>query len=282
MASSAVPRGPSDLLPRLLSGVVMAGVALGTAVAGGWPFALFWTATAIIAAREWLILIGFDGARLRTVWLVMAACIAAGGALAESAQGLAVAALLPPLLGGVIAALSVRIATTRFWALAGGVYAGLIAVVPIGLRGIPEHGLTAIFWLFAVVWCSDTAAYFVGRKLGGPKLWPRVSPKKTWSGFLGGLVGGVGAAVLAVSLTGGTDPAWLPTGVLVILSVLGSLVSVAGDLFESFMKRHFGVKDSSHLIPGHGGVLDRLDSFVAVCALLLIAAVAGLLGGVPR
>ncbi len=282
MASSAVPRGSSDLLPRLLSGIVMAGLALGTAVAGGWLFALFWTVTAIIAAREWLILIGFDGGRLRAVWLVMAVCIAAGGMLSETAQALTVTALLPAVLGGAVAALSVRIVTTRFWALAGGVYTGLIAVVPIGLRAGPEHGLTAIFWLFAVVWCSDTAAYFVGRKLGGPKLWPRVSPKKTWSGFLGGLVGGVGAAVVTVSLTEAADAVWLPTGLLVTLSVLGSLVSVAGDLFESFMKRHFGVKDSSHLIPGHGGVLDRLDSFVAVCALLLIVAAAGLLGGAPR
>jgi phosphatidate cytidylyltransferase len=280
MAASAVPRGSSDLLPRILSGIVMAALALGTAVAGGWFFALFWTVTAIIAAREWLILIGFDGGRLRIVWFALSAGLATGGILAENAGGPSAAALAPPLVAGLLAALAVRIAPNRLWALGGGLYTGLIAVVPIGLRSMPEHGLTAMLWLFAVVWCSDTAAYFVGRRLGGPKLWPRISPKKTWSGFLGGLIGGVGAALLTVSLADAADVEWLPTGLLVALSILASLVSVAGDLFESFMKRRFGVKDSSHLIPGHGGVLDRLDSFTAVCALLLVAAIAGLLGGV--
>jgi phosphatidate cytidylyltransferase len=116
------------------------------------------------------------------------------------------------------------------------------------------------------VWTTDTAAYFVGRTVGGPKLWPRVSPKKTWSGAIGGTL--AATALGAVVIQHSTTTALVP---IVVVGVVLSVVSQAGDLFESAVKRQFGVKDASNLIPGHGGVMDRLDGFLfaAVAAALL-------------
>ncbi len=280
MASAAVPGARSELAARVASGVVMAGVAVGTAIFGGWPFALFWTAAGVVAAREWLGLIGVEGRRRDLIWLAMGAAVAAGGVLAETAGRLSPGLMILPLVGGLFAAAAVPKPVPRAWAAFGGLYAGLIAVVPVALRADPAHGLVAILWIFAVVWGSDIAAYFVGRSVGGPKLWPSVSPKKTWSGFVGGLVAGVGAAFLVVRFGGAAaGQGWFTGAALLALSLVASLTSAGGDLFESAMKRRFGVKDSGHLIPGHGGVLDRLDSFVAVCALLMLAAAAGLFGG---
>src|SRR5262249_46317865 len=124
----------------------------------------------------------------------------------------------------------------------------------------------AIIFLFAVVWGTDIIAYFVGRAVGGPKLAPQISPKKTWSGALGGVAAAIAAAV-AVVLAGG-----LPNMAVVALLAVGlSIIAQAGDLFESVLKRRFGAKDSSQLIPGHGGLMDRLDGFLtAVVAATLI------------
>jgi phosphatidate cytidylyltransferase len=147
------------------------------------------------------------------------------------------------------------------WLTAGVVYAGAAAFCPIVLRADVDYGLVAIFFLFAVVWTTDIAAYFVGRIFGGPKLWPAVSPKKTWSGALGGLAGAIIAAFVVASF------AALSHRAAIVLAVLLSVASQAGDLFESHLKRRFGVKDASHIIPGHGGVMDRLDGFIFAAAL---------------
>ncbi len=126
--------------------------------------------------------------------------------------------------------------------------------------------------MFAVVWTTDVGAFFAGRSLGGPKLWSAVSPKKTWSGFVGGLLGAVaiGTAVAALGPVFGAEPPFGLAAVAVV-SAAASLVSQVGDLLESALKRQFSVKDSGHLIPGHGGVMDRLDGFVAVALLVAIA-----------
>ncbi|HSI39791.1 MAG TPA: phosphatidate cytidylyltransferase [Xanthobacteraceae bacterium] len=153
----------------------------------------------------------------------------------------------------------------RGWAVAGLVYAGTVMLAPVLLRADAMLGLTALFWLFAVVWGTDIAAYFSGRLIGGPKLWPRVSPKKTWSGALGGSLFGTLAGLAVLHGAGlGFSAALVP----VTLAV--SIASQAGDLFESAMKRRFGVKDSGALIPGHGGLMDRLDGFVAAGGLALL------------
>jgi phosphatidate cytidylyltransferase len=126
-------------------------------------------------------------------------------------------------------------------------------------------------FLFAVVWSTDTVAYFVGRALGGPRLMPRVSPKKTWSGMLGGT-----AAALIVALIIATTDSLAGSLAIAALALALSVVAQVGDLFESFLKRRFGAKDSSHLIPGHGGLMDRLDGFVTAAVL---AALIGLMRG---
>jgi phosphatidate cytidylyltransferase len=249
----------------------MAILALVTAWYGSWPFALLWTSAALLVLREWMALIGLAGWRLTTCWIVGSVAIAAAGMAAEVAQGVD-----PWTLAGILALGAAPVAALAggrwAWAGAGVVYAAVIAVVPIDLRGHPGHGLVAVLWIFAVVWLTDICAYFVGRAFGGPKLWPAISPKKTWSGFCGGLLGGTLAALAVVYVARRSfGLGWYSGGTLIALTIVASIASQGGDLFESFMKRRFGVKDSSQLIPGHGGVMDRLDSFWAVCALLALA-----------
>jgi phosphatidate cytidylyltransferase len=139
------------------------------------------------------------------------------------------------------------------------------------LRADTEFGFVAVMFLFAIVWATDIVAYFLGRLIGGPKLLPRVSPKKTWSGALGGLAAALLAAIAVAKLAG-------LSGLLSVALVAAMLSSVAqaGDLFESQLKRRFGAKDSSHLIPGHGGLMDRLDGFVFAAT---VAALVGVLRG---
>jgi phosphatidate cytidylyltransferase len=164
------------------------------------------------------------------------------------------------------------------WMLAGLIYAAILLIGPVILRRDPELGFTAILFLFAVVWVTDIAAYFTGRALGGPKLWPAVSPKKTWSGAAGGTLGALVAGLAVVKLMGlGIAP------MLVVVTVGLSVVSQAGDLLESSIKRHFGAKDASHLIPGHGGLMDRLDGFLtAVLAAVMVGLLRGGLDGPAR
>jgi phosphatidate cytidylyltransferase len=145
----------------------------------------------------------------------------------------------------------------KLWSGFGPLYAGLPAIALVWLRGDGLIGRETMIWLMLLVWATDIGAYAAGRTIGGPKLLPRVSPKKTWAGALGGL-----AASLAVA--GGFAALGLGAAVpLVALGAILSVVSQLGDLFESAVKRRFGVKDSSHLIPGHGGLMDRLDGFIA-------------------
>jgi len=141
------------------------------------------------------------------------------------------------------------------WMVAGLVYAGVLLLCPIVLRGDPALGFVAMLFLFAIVWVTDIAAYFVGRAVGGPKLWPAVSPKKTCSGAIGGTLGGVAAGILVVKLAG-----LVVAPMLVIVALALSVAAQLGDLLESAIKRHFGAKDAGQLIPGHGGLMDRLDS----------------------
>ncbi len=150
------------------------------------------------------------------------------------------------------------------WLLAGAVYAGAFLAAMILLRDGPL-GLAAIFWLFGSVWATDSAAYFGGRAIGGPKLWPKVSPGKTWSGAVMGVIAGIVAGLVVIAAFG------IPLHPM--HAVLGFVVVVAaqlGDLLESAIKRRFKVKDTSHLIPGHGGVMDRCDSLAAAAVLALV------------
>jgi phosphatidate cytidylyltransferase len=192
-----------------------------------------------------------------------AALVGAAAVLVAGWFGIALA--LVALGGFAIAALASR--ERRGWCVAGLLYAAAILIAPVFLRRDAAWGFAAIMTLFVIVWVTDTGAYFAGRAIGGPKLMPRVSPKKTWSGAVGGTLAGVLGAVAVARYCGVANLSALAAVALVI-----SLVSQAGDLLESAIKRRFNAKDSSQLIPGHGGLMDRLDGFVT-------AAVAGALIG---
>jgi phosphatidate cytidylyltransferase len=171
----------------------------------------------------------------------------------------------------VLARGAASVAAYVVWMAAGLLYAAVLAFAPAILRGDPVLGFVAIIFLFAVVWGTDVFAYFAGRALGGPKLMPAVSPKKTWSGAIGGAVGAVAAGLIVLKVAG------LHIGLAVAaVALLLSVVSQAGDLLESAVKRRFHVKDASHLIPGHGGLMDRLDGFLTA---VLAAVMVGLMRG---
>jgi phosphatidate cytidylyltransferase len=159
------------------------------------------------------------------------------------------------------------------WVAVGIFYAAAMFIAPVVLRADAQFGMAVILLLFAVVWTTDIVGYFAGRAIGGPKLAPSVSPKKTWSGAIAGLV----VAVLIVVLATRFIPQ-AKVGVLIALTIVLSIVSQAGDLAESALKRHFGAKDASQIIPGHGGVMDRLDGFWAatLCAAIIGVARGGL------
>jgi phosphatidate cytidylyltransferase len=157
------------------------------------------------------------------------------------------------------------------WIIAGIGYAGVMLAAPMVLRADGTFGFLAMVLLFAIVWTTDILGYFAGKAIGGPKLLPAVSPKKTWSGAVAGALGAMLVAVLVAGLFGPFNRA-----AIAIIALLLSVVAQLGDLLESWVKRRFGAKDASHLIPGHGGVMDRLDGFWAAA---LVGCLIGLLRG---
>jgi phosphatidate cytidylyltransferase len=243
----------SDLPARSAAGVVLMIAALAAAAAGGYWFTAFWLVAALAVHWEWQNLIGGPNQNLRAAFggagLVVAAPLATNDAFL-----LAIVALLA---GAVAASLTSGVRPRfRLTPGAGVIYAGAMLVSVCLLRASWPYGLYAILWLFAVVWGADVMAYFGGRLVGGPKLWPRVSPGKTWSGFYIGVFCGAAAGLLAA-------PVASSFLVLFCLGLATAAVSQGGDLFESALKRRYGVKDSGRLIPGHGGLMDRLDGFIA-------------------
>ncbi len=269
VASEANPSGTpwlsSNLKLRLLSGAVLASVAFLLALAGPLPFALLILVCALVISWEWGRLVRgatFDlGFFVHAIAVAAAIILAGAGYAALAVAVLAIAAItLIPLYVGRGARLSAL----------GVFYVGLPAVALLWLRSDEPFGFTAVLFVFAVVWSSDTAAYAAGRSIGGPKLWPRVSPNKTWAGLAGALTAG--------ALAGGVFAILEPEAPAVRLVLLGiglAFVAQAGDLAESALKRLFNLKDASDLIPGHGGFMDRMDSIVAaaVAAALLALAI---------
>jgi len=152
-------------------------------------------------------------------------------------------------------------ANRSLWMGAGALYILAPCLSLVWLRGDPAIGRETVFWMFVLVWAADIGAYAFGRMIGGPRLAPAISPKKTWAGFIGGIsCAGVTGAVTAIMLGKGSI---IP---LAVVSLALGAVSQGGDLLESWIKRHFKVKDAGNIIPGHGGVLDRVDGLLAVAA----------------
>ncbi|PPD17702.1 MAG: phosphatidate cytidylyltransferase [Methylocystis sp.] len=262
--------GFADLGPRVASAAAMVIAALGALYLGGDVFALFWLAAAFAVSWEWQNLIGGEGraARIAIGGAAVAAAMAFGRISMPGAAALAIALLA--LTAGALAG-----AERRRWAATGVVYAGALAFSVCLLRESADVGALAIAFLFAVVWGTDIFAYFGGRLIGGPKLWPRVSAGKTWSGTITGVLCGALLGLVAVYLGAGPQ---LANWRVFLVGLAAAAFSQCGDLFESSVKRRFGVKDSSQLIPGHGGVMDRLDGFIFASA---FAAAVGLLRGAP-
>ena len=257
--------GRSELSRRIMSGIVMAAGALGLTVAGGWWFAGLVGAATVLMCWEWGRLTRTpetatgiatnDGIDHRLA-LHVAATIAAVALVATGNAALALAVLAVGAAG--LFALSPNRPLSAF----GAVYVGLPAFVLVWLRQDPEYGLAAVLYLYLSVWVTDIAAYAAGRTLGGPKLAPSISPGKTWSGLIGGVAcAGFAGAAFSFFVPGGSAAR------LGILAVTLAIAAQLGDLYESFLKRRSGLKDASNLIPGHGGILDRVDGLVAAIAL---------------
>jgi phosphatidate cytidylyltransferase len=255
----------SELALRVGSALVLVPLAIGTAYLGGWLFALFWGAAAMGVLWEWTALLARNDQR--SVLLTGGASLALAVVLVAAGHLFAAVVVLAM---GAIGAASLALAERRTWVAGGIPYAGALALAPIVLRANDADGFLAVIFLFAIVWTTDISAYFAGRALGGPKLMPQVSPNKTWAGAVGGLIASVVVALALAKMAGLTA-----LFALAMLAVVLSVFAQGGDLFESFLKRRFHAKDSGHLIPGHGGLMDRLDGFVS-------ASVAAALIGLAR
>lgn len=250
----------SDLKRRVPSAIAMIVVALTATWYGGLPFLLFWSLAALIVWYEWATIIR---AEPRTTVIAL-------GAIAIAISALLLSMRLPlyaaaGILAGAIACGAVASRETRVWSAAGLLYASLVFIPAVLLREDSKFGFLAIVWLYAVVWLTDIAAYFAGRFIGGPKLAPAVSPNKTWSGAIGGTLFGVLGGVAVAAFANARFAV-----MSIVIAFVVSVFSQAGDIFESFVKRKFGKKDASGILPGHGGVMDRVDGFIFAAALALL------------
>jgi phosphatidate cytidylyltransferase len=261
--AAAVGQG-RNLLLRVAAALVLAPLTIAIAYAGGWLWATLVTLAVIGLYVEWLMIVG-AAQQTRVI---------ASGIVALAISGLCLAfgwidVSLPVLalgLAGVVLLSPER----RAWNAAGFIYAAAAETASVLVRLDQSCGFAALMLVLLVVWVTDIGGYFAGRGIGGPKLWPRISPRKTWAGAIGGFAASVAVTAGFAALGLGK------TGPLLLSGAVLSIVSQLGDLFESAVKRRFGVKDSSQLIPGHGGLLDRLDGLVAA---VVLAAIFGFLRG---
>ncbi|MEM7043340.1 MAG: phosphatidate cytidylyltransferase [Pseudomonadota bacterium] len=257
---------------RILSAAVLAPAVLALEILGTWSFALLLAAGAVLLALEWRHLIA---ARTDQTSGDIAGIAAGGIALlvvGVAAMGFVEPALLLALLGAVAAGLIAQImSASALWTGLGVLYLGLPLLALVWLRALPDIGLVIILWLFFVVWSTDIMAYVIGRRVGGPKLAPSISPGKTWSGLCGGVAG---AAVVGALMSLAIEPLrMLPA---IVLATGLAVVAQIGDLTESALKRKAGVKDSGGLIPGHGGLFDRIDGLLfAAPVLAVVVLIAG-------
>jgi phosphatidate cytidylyltransferase len=244
------------LRQRIVSSLVLATGALAATVFGGWVFVTMVVVAIAIMAGEWSRL----AVEVRAPHSMLlagtgAVPILAVLTLAAGAPGLAVSTLAAGAVA--LALLALALPGWSAWRAAGGAfYLGAPALALVWLRAHEPGGMEHLLWFLVVIWATDICAYLVGRSVGGPKLAPCISPGKTWSGLLGGVAGASLLGGLAAYALGAGH--WLAAGVGGCLAMVGQ----AGDLFESALKRRAGVKDSGHLIPGHGGLLDRIDALV--------------------
>jgi phosphatidate cytidylyltransferase len=256
--------GLSNLQIRIISAVILGTVVLAVTYFGGVAFRVLAVVMGAAVYVEWRTITGQQSAnlvsRLAEILLVLS-------------LALLIAGLSPPFVFGAVALAAIAGVATAItggatrWLPIGILYAGIPAASLAFLRGDTSDGLLNVLILFGLVWSTDIFAYFVGRALGGPKLAPSISPNKTWSGAIGGAAAAVAVGIMIAFHNGHAGNPLLPVIILMI-----SIISQGGDLFESWVKRKFGVKDSGTMIPGHGGMMDRVDG-LAVAATALYAAI---------
>ncbi len=258
------------LVMRLASAIVLGSTALACFWLGGAAFAILVIVVALLMCWEWDRLTGGDGRGWPAFWLGTVVI----AVLALASFGWPEIALVVAGAGALGVALVARLAARPpGWALLGVPYIVLPCVAVIWLRAVA--GFEAVAWLLVVVWATDTGAYAFGRAIGGPKLAPRISPNKTWAGLIGGMAVAAAAGLLLALVFAIGQP-----GLLAIAGAVLAVIGQAGDLSESAIKRYFHVKDSSNLIPGHGGVLDRVDGLLfaaPLSAMILVTDGGGLL-----
>jgi phosphatidate cytidylyltransferase len=252
-----------DFTARVLSGLAMGAIAALCVFTGAVPFAVLVVVVTMLLSWEWGRLV-----HGREADVVVAILVITVGAAAVLAASISVGLGLLALPIGAILAMVLSLGRNSLYSALGVFYAGLPAVALIWLRSDKALGLLAVIFVIVVVIVTDTAGFVSGRLMGGPKLWPRVSPNKTWAG----LVGALAASSIAGALFWFALPDGSPVRLAATAAVL-SLVAQAGDLAESAIKRRFGVKDTSSLIPGHGGVMDRVDGLVAAASAVGLAAI---------
>lgn len=251
-----------DLAPRLLSAVAMVGIgALGVWLGGLWFHGLI---AIIVGLMVWELVTMLDSARSKSPLILAGVSALVSLVAVEIPPAFALPLLLMPSMLGL--------GRMEKGGVTYAVFTAFILLAGYGLMTLrDDFGLTWMVWLLLVVVVTDIAGYFAGRLIGGPKLWPRVSPKKTWSGTVAGWAGSALVAVFFISAT--------RAGVgLIGISIAVSMASQIGDIAESAIKRRAGVKDSSRLIPGHGGLLDRFDGMLGAALFIVIA---GQLVGFP-
>lgn len=245
----------ANLRRRILSAIILAPVVLAAILLGSPWFDLLVLAAAGVLAWEWSRLV--EEGRFGAVGLLLLGAVLLGVGVSlvlSPGIGIATVAIAGAILFGAAAALG---AGRPAWIAAGLVYIALPCIAVLWLRARPATGLDLVLWLMLVTWAADTGAYVVGRSFGGPRLAPRISPGKTWSGFVGGLAAAAIVGGGYAALRGAGDPAAAASA-----GILLGLVAAGGDLLESATKRRFHVKDAGAIIPGHGGLLDRVDGLL--------------------
>jgi phosphatidate cytidylyltransferase len=245
---------------RVASGAILAGVALAGLFSGREAFEIMIAIGGAVLAWEWTRLVG-RGRFGSTGCAVAGASLAAGAAAAVAKPGIG---LLLCVAGAALVFAFARTGGRDHpkWLAVGPLYIGVPIVALIWLRGDDRAGLETILWLMGCVWATDTGAYFFGRGIGGPKLAPALSPNKTWAGLLGGIACAAAVAFPAAWFA----PQGPAIGPLALAGAVLAVVAQGGDLLESHVKRRFGAKDSGTLIPGHGGLFDRVDGLLTAAA----------------
>ena len=245
----------SSLWPRIITSIILIPSAIAAVYAGGWVLAVWAGAAGFAMAREWTGIVHKDAKLGWRFALHGFAIVSSQMLLVLGEPNLAIASILfAAFIGSLIAQ---RKEERSIWLIAGIIFVAVPCLAFANLRAMVPFGFETVVWLLCVVWATDSVAFVAGSAFGGPKLAPLISPNKTWAGAAAGLAAGVFAGIVLAQLVG-----QFASLAFIAASAALAVLTQGGDLAESFLKRRFGVKDTSDLIPGHGGALDRLDGMI--------------------